>query len=87
MKTANLDRIFDFGLSREFDVNNRFAKNPLEEGLPRRNVDRLNPVFYFADVCAGPGGFSEYMLWRKAFYNAKGFGFTLTGIYVLCETG
>eukprot|EP00808_Paulinella_micropora_P017850 g46429.t1 len=35
-------------------------------------------LLYFADICAGPGGFSEYMLhvlkWR-----AKGFGFTLTG--------
>ena len=37
------------------------------------------PLFTFADVCAGPGGFSEYMLWRKGFYNAKGFGFTLRG--------
>ncbi|KAA0197197.1 Cap-specific mRNA (Nucleoside-2'-O-)-methyltransferase 1 [Fasciolopsis buskii] len=22
-------------------------------------------ILYFADVCAGPGGFSEYMLWRR----------------------
>lgn len=34
-------------------------------------------------MCAGPGGFSEYMLWRKAFYNAKGFGFTLKGKFLL----
>ena len=31
---------------------------------------------YFADVCAGPGGFSEYVLWKKK-WRAKGFGFTL----------
>ena len=31
---------------------------------------------YFADVCAGPGGFSEYVLWRKK-WRAKGYGFTL----------
>ncbi|XP_031833970.1 cap methyltransferase 1 isoform X2 [Nomia melanderi] len=33
-------------------------------------------LLYFADVCAGPGGFSEYVLWRKR-WRAKGFGFTL----------
>lgn len=32
--------------------------------------------FYFADVCAGPGGFTEYILWRKK-WTFKGFGFTL----------
>uniref|UniRef100_A0AAN0LPR9 Methyltransferase 1 n=1 Tax=Nesodiprion zhejiangensis nucleopolyhedrovirus TaxID=3135970 RepID=A0AAN0LPR9_9BACU len=35
-----------------------------------------NELIYFADVCAGPGGFSEYMLWRKK-WNIKGFGMTL----------
>ena len=35
-------------------------------------------VLYFADICAGPGGFSEYVLWRKE-WHAKGFGFTLKG--------
>lgn len=37
-----------------------------------------NELLYFADVCAGPGGFSEYVLWKKK-WNAKGFGFTLKG--------
>ncbi|KAE9416812.1 hypothetical protein Angca_004030 [Angiostrongylus cantonensis] len=55
------------------------SKNPLVSERPNFNCDREAPLFYFADVCAGPGGFSEYMLWRKAFYNAKGFGFTLRG--------
>ncbi|KAG1683249.1 Cap-specific mRNA (nucleoside-2'-O-)-methyltransferase 1 [Nymphon striatum] len=35
-----------------------------------------NELLYFADVCAGPGGFSEYVLWRKK-WHCKGFGFTL----------
>lgn len=35
-----------------------------------------NELLYFADVCAGPGGFSEYVLSRKK-WHAKGFGFTL----------
>lgn len=38
-----------------------------------------NELLYFADVCAGPGGFSEYVLWRKAPGETKGFGFTLKG--------
>ncbi|XP_018406289.1 PREDICTED: cap-specific mRNA (nucleoside-2'-O-)-methyltransferase 1 [Cyphomyrmex costatus] len=40
-----------------------------------KNVDP-NELLYFADVCAGPGGFSEYVLSRKK-WHAKGFGFTL----------
>ncbi|XP_019851624.1 PREDICTED: cap-specific mRNA (nucleoside-2'-O-)-methyltransferase 1-like, partial [Amphimedon queenslandica] len=35
-----------------------------------------NDVLYFADICAGPGGFSEYVFWRKK-WHAKGFGMTL----------
>ena len=35
-------------------------------------------LLYFADICAGPGGFSEYMLWRKT-WHCKGFGFSLKG--------
>lgn len=38
-----------------------------------RDKDEL---LYFADVCAGPGGFSEYVLWKKK-WHAKGFGMTL----------
>ena len=38
-------------------------------------------LLYFADVCAAPGGFTEYVLWRRKKINklcdAKGFGFTL----------
>nr|XP_039259182.1 cap-specific mRNA (nucleoside-2'-O-)-methyltransferase 1-like [Styela clava] len=37
-----------------------------------------NEILYFADICAGPGGFSEYILWRRK-WRAKGFGFTLKG--------
>jgi cap1 methyltransferase len=77
MKTANLDKVFDWRLSREFDGNKRLAKNPIDNESEPYNATRDEEMFYFADVCAGPGGFSEYMIWRKAFYNVKGFGFTL----------
>jgi len=33
-------------------------------------------LLYFSDICAGPGGFSEYVLWKEK-WKAKGFGFTL----------
>ena len=35
-----------------------------------------NELLYFADICAGPGGFSEYVLWRRK-GECKGFGLTL----------
>ncbi|XGW12126.1 hypothetical protein V3C99_013086 [Haemonchus contortus] len=78
MKVANLDRTFNFLFSGETEER-LLSKNPLKSERPTSNCDREAPLFYFADVCAGPGGFSEYMLWRKAFYNVKGFGFTLKG--------
>lgn len=87
MKVANLDRVFDWIITKE-DVNSLEKKHPTEmirlsdgTSVPRegRNTDRNKPLFYFADVCAGPGGFTEYVLWRKGFCNAKGFGFTLRG--------
>ena len=65
MKMANLDAVFDFMFSE--------PKSP--DNTPMVNK---NELLYFADVCAGPGGFSEYILWRKQ-WRAKGFGFTLKG--------
>lgn len=40
--------------------------------------DKEGELLYFGDVCAGPGGFSEYVLWRRG-WHAKGFGMTLKG--------
>ncbi|XP_043927779.1 cap-specific mRNA (nucleoside-2'-O-)-methyltransferase 1-like [Protopterus annectens] len=40
--------------------------------------ERDPELLYFADICAGPGGFSEYVLWRRK-WHAKGFGMTLKG--------
>lgn len=55
--------------------NNMFT-NMLDEN--ECSVVGDDQPLYFADVCAGPGGFSEYILWRKN-WHAKGFGFTLRG--------
>jgi len=40
------------------------------------SVFQKDELLYFADICAGPGGFSEYVLWRKK-WKCKGFGLTL----------
>ena len=63
MKMANIDTICDFMFS-----------NPVTDS-GRSLVEPREPL-YFADVCSGPGGFSEYILWRRK-WRSKGFGFTL----------
>lgn len=60
LKLANIDAACDFMFT---DIKKYFE---CEENGP----------FYFADICAGPGGFSEYLLWRNSWF-FKGFGFTL----------
>ncbi|PZC81438.1 hypothetical protein B5X24_HaOG212643 [Helicoverpa armigera] len=65
VKMANIDAVFDFNFTKPKKQNGENA------------IDRKE-ILYFADVCAGPGGFSEYVLYRKG-WRAKGFGFTLKG--------
>uniref|UniRef100_A0A8P0P5G6 Cap-specific mRNA (nucleoside-2'-O-)-methyltransferase 1 n=2 Tax=Canis lupus familiaris TaxID=9615 RepID=A0A8P0P5G6_CANLF len=67
MKMANMDFVFDHMFTNPRDS----CGKPLVK-------DREAELLYFADVCAGPGGFSEYVLWRKK-WHAKGFGMTLKG--------
>uniref|UniRef100_A0A2M4CSM1 Cap-specific mRNA (nucleoside-2'-O-)-methyltransferase 1 n=1 Tax=Anopheles darlingi TaxID=43151 RepID=A0A2M4CSM1_ANODA len=65
VKLANLDSMCEWTITEPLDRHGQlFVKE--------------DEVFFFADVCAGPGGFSEYILWRKG-WRAKGFGFTLRG--------
>lgn len=65
VKMANMDSMFDFMFT-----------NPVDED--GNSLVGESDLLYFADVCAGPGGFSEYVLYRKK-WEAKGFGFTLKG--------
>ena len=48
----------------------------------QRSVLGANELLYFADICAGPGGFTEYMLYRTK-WHAKGYGFTLRSEHFL----
>ena len=45
---------------------------------------RPDEVLFFADVCAAPGGFAEYCIWKRknsdpkpGFPDVHGYGFTL----------
>uniref|UniRef100_A0A069DZH7 Cap-specific mRNA (nucleoside-2'-O-)-methyltransferase 1 n=1 Tax=Panstrongylus megistus TaxID=65343 RepID=A0A069DZH7_9HEMI len=73
LKMSNMDARFEF----------MFTNPKYDNGEP---MVHQNQLLYFADVCAGPGGFSEYVLWRKKWL-AKGFGFTLKGDcdFKLCD--
>lgn len=55
---ANLDAVFNFMFTKPKKPNGDSA------------VDKKE-ILYFADVCAGPGGFSEYILYKKG-WRAKG---------------
>lgn len=59
VKMANMDAVFDFIFTKPKKQNSR------ESALDSREL------LYFADVCAGPGGFSEYVLFRRG-WRAKG---------------
>ncbi|XP_055682502.1 cap-specific mRNA (nucleoside-2'-O-)-methyltransferase 1 [Lutzomyia longipalpis] len=63
VKMANMDALLNFMFT-----------NPVDED--GSSLVRDYELLYFADVCAGPGGFSEYVLWKRK-WHAKGFGFTL----------
>lgn len=67
MKMANIDHAFDYMFTN--------PKHMDESPMVRENSQDL---LYFADICAGPGGFTEYVLWKKK-WTARGFGFTLRG--------
>ena len=69
MKIANLDCMVDFAFTRWSSTYSAISTID--------NCSDISP-FYFADLCAGPGGFSEYILYRLG-WRAKGFGFTLRG--------
>lgn len=58
VKMANIDAVFDFNFTSP-------KKQTGEDAVDSKEI------LYFADVCAGPGGFSEYVLYRKG-WRAKG---------------
>ncbi|KAL6060970.1 Cap-specific mRNA (nucleoside-2'-O-)-methyltransferase 1 [Balamuthia mandrillaris] len=53
VKLANLDHLY--GL----------LETPKVEKEKEKEEQKQKEKFYFGDVCGGPGGFAEYILWRK----------------------
>jgi len=66
MKMAEMDWLFN--------VSHRNMSNAEQHEGPSKH----DKMFYFADICAGPGGFTEYCYWRRQ-TSARGWGFTLRG--------
>ena len=66
MKMAEMDWLFNL-------THRKFSNPPLTTGPSKHDK-----MFYFADICAGPGGFTEYVYWRRQ-QSARGWGFTLRG--------
>jgi cap1 methyltransferase len=62
------------GLDWLFNLTHRSFSNPALSSGPSKH----DKMFYFADICAGPGGFTEYVYWRRQ-QSARGWGFTLRG--------
>ena len=47
----------------------------LSDGQPLLKPDTAD-LLYFCDICAGPGGFTDYLTWRRG-WKCKGWGLTL----------
>ena len=62
------------GLDWLFNLTHRSFSNPALSSGPSKH----DKMFHFADICAGPGGFTEYVYWRRQ-QSARGWGFTLRG--------
>eukprot|EP00941_MAST-03F_sp_MAST-3F-sp1_P002501 g2501.t1 len=87
VKMSNMDAAFGFRFSRppilyqdkEKKEKSSTSTSAQSEASLKGEEEKKVPTgtVWFADLCAGPGGFSEYMLWRRR-WQARGFGFTLS---------
>lgn len=66
VKIANIDFLYNL-------TNTSMFNKPSASDVPP------DEYFYFADICAGPGGFTDYLYWRLGEDRARGFGMTLAG--------
>lgn len=56
--------------------NNRAAIKLVELDKYFNLIEPNDDLFYFADICSAPGGFSEYIYYKLG-YQTKGFGFSI----------
>lgn len=66
IKFASIDSLMDFMFSEPVDKQNRSLIQP-------------NELMYFVDIGGAPGGFVDYLLWRRASWQTKGFGIPIKG--------
>jgi hypothetical protein len=63
MKTANLDKIYGWRLSREFEEKSRHGKNPMKEGQQRQNTDRfLDKLINITNLLNNSGRIRSFIL-------------------------
>lgn len=65
IKFAGMDSLMDYMFSDPVDKLNQSLIQP-------------NEIMYFVDICGAPGGFSDYLLWRRD-WQTKGFGIPMKG--------
>ncbi|KAI9238683.1 MAG: FtsJ-like methyltransferase-domain-containing protein [Podila humilis] len=62
-------------------IDSQLALTATKEDPSSGEDKEISNTFRFADLCSGPGGFSEYLLWRKHTWGerARGWAITLRG--------
>ncbi len=92
LKMCEIDTLLNYVITRppcwlEADKTRKGHRIAHIQNWKRRQFDELGihkndvkskEVLHFADICAGPGGFTEYFFHVRK-WRCKGFGFTLAG--------
>ncbi|KAF1744879.1 hypothetical protein MXB_2865 [Myxobolus squamalis] len=65
MKIAEVDFLIDFAITQASPVIHYLV------------YIKEDSIFYFADLCCGSGSFTEYLLWKRNGWRAKGFCISL----------
>ena len=92
IKICEIDRCLNFAITQPnncmtYQKERKTLHDKLLKEWKERIIDEISihdarmwttECIYFADICAGPGGFSEYFLHSHT-WQSRGFGFTLRG--------
>lgn len=77
--TTALDGVGKFGFNFASAVALASLDAVLQLSTPLPEFANGNDFLHFADLCGGPGGFSEFIMHRRQTHGAKGWGITLRG--------
>ncbi|KAF9428806.1 FtsJ methyltransferase domain-containing protein 2 [Podila epigama] len=59
-------------------IDSQLALTAPKEDPSSGDDEEASKTFRFADLCSGPGGFSEYLLWRKHTWGERARGWVIT---------